>query len=206
MSSVGAVMALEKGPLNDEFFLTFEQIGTHTHTHDDPDGKESTPSVPDPMAPRFGIRTFDEINATYAKLTGVSPNQASVAATYANVKQQLPSVEAIDSFLASQQTGVAQLAIAYCNAMVNDSTLRAQFYGSLDPNASGAIFNDPTTRATLITAIKTKIIGSTSIQPDSALIDSSLTAMLSKLTGGSAGTAMKAACAAALGSAATTVQ
>jgi hypothetical protein len=207
MSSVGAVIGVQKGALNDEFFLSFEQIGTHSNTHDDPDGQQSTaPVIDPPESAKYGIRTFDEINATYAKLTGVSPNAAGVASTYANVKQQLPSVESVDSFLASQQTGVAQLAIAYCNAMVSDATLRAQFYGGLDPNASASIFNDPTTRGQLIDAIKTKIIGSTSIQPDSALIDSSLTTMLSKLAGGSAGTAMKAACAAALGSAATTVQ
>jgi hypothetical protein len=208
MANVGAVIGEQKGPLSDEFFLSFEQIGTHSHTHDDPDGQASTaPVVDPPPPPRFGIRTFDEINATYARLTGVSPNAAGVASTYANVKQQLPSVESVNSFLASQQTGVAQLAIAYCNALVKDDTLRPQFFGAgMDPNASASIFNDPTTRATLIDAIKTKIIGSTSIQPDSALIDSSLTTMLTKLAGGSAGTAMKAACAAALGSAATTVQ
>ena len=208
LANVGSVIGLQKGPLNDEFFLSFEQIGTHSHTHDDPDGQTSTAPVtdPSPSPSRFGIRTFDEVNATYSRLTGVSPNDVGIAATYANVKQQLPSVASVDSFLASQQTGIAQLAIAYCNAMVNDSALRTQFYGGLDPSASASIFTTDPARATLITAIKTKIIGSTSIQPDSTLIDSSLTTMLSKLSGGSAGTAMKAACAAALGSAATTVQ
>ena len=204
LGNVGAVINLEKGPLNDEFFLSFEQIGSNSHAHDDPDGQESTAPVVDPPPPaRFGMRTFDELNATYSRLTGVSPNVAQVASTYANVKQQLPTVESIDAFLASQQTGIAQLAIAYCNAMVNDGTLRTQFYGSVDPNASSG---DGSVRTAIIGAVQTKIIGSTAIQPDSTLVSNSLTTMLNGLNGASASVAMKAACAAALGSAATTVQ
>jgi hypothetical protein len=133
----------------------------------------------------------------------VSPNVATVAATYGNVKQQLPTVESIDAFLAAQQTGIAQLAIAYCNAMVNDATLRTQFYGSVDMNATS---NDASLRTALITAVQTKIIGSTTTQPDSTFVSNSLTTMFNGLNGASAATAMKAACAAALGSAATTVQ
>ncbi|HEU4627217.1 MAG TPA: LamG domain-containing protein [Steroidobacteraceae bacterium] len=205
LSNVGAVIGLEKGPLSDEFFLSFEQIGGNSHPHPDPDGQVSTAPVvdPDPPPARWGMRTFDELNATYARLTGVSPNTTSVAATYANVKQQLPTVESIDAFLASQQTGIAQLAIAYCNAMVNDNTLRTQFYGSVDPNASSA---DASVRTAIINSVQAKIIGSTSTQPDSTFVASSLTTMFDGLSGASAATAMKAACAAALGSAATTVQ
>jgi hypothetical protein len=156
-----------------------------------------------PVSPVFGIRTFDELNATYAKLTGVSPNAASVATTYANVKQQLPTVESIDAFLASQQTGIAQLAIAYCNEMVKTPALRSAFYPGVDPNASSS---DPTVRTALISAIKTKVIGNTVIQPKDTFVDTTLTNLFDQLSGASASTAMMAACAGALGSAATTMQ
>src|SRR4029079_3773925 len=36
MSNVGAVVALEKGPVSDEFFLSFEQIGTNSKQYNDP--------------------------------------------------------------------------------------------------------------------------------------------------------------------------
>jgi hypothetical protein len=210
LANVGAVIGLEKGPLNDEFFLSFEQIGNNSHPHDDPDGQESTQSSgPIPASPAFGIRTFDELNATYAKLTGVSPNQQNVATTYATVKQQLPSVESIDAFLASHQTGIAQLAIAYCSAMVDTPALKNAFYGSLDPSQGASIFATQANRDAVIDAIKTKVIGSAAtIQPDPAIVDASLNALLTSLSSGSgsAGNAMKAACAAALGSAATTMQ
>jgi hypothetical protein len=209
MSSVGAVIGLEKGPVADEFFLTFEQIGGHSHTHDDPDGQPNDPGADPPdHAPEFGVRTFDEINATFAKLTGVPVTATTVAATYANVKQQLPSVENIDAFLASHQTGIAQLAIAYCSAMVDNTTLLTQFYGSVDPTQSASFFGTPGNRTAAITSIKTKIVGTVNTQPDTGLIDASLDALLVKISSGtgSAGTALKAACAAGLGSAITTVQ
>jgi hypothetical protein len=208
LSTVGAVVALEKGPLNDEFFLSFDKIGTH----DAADAHQEVPGVrheiqqtdpQPPIAPQFGMRTFDELNATFAKITGVSPNTTTVASTYATVKQQLPSVETIDTFLASHQTGIAQLAIAYCSAMVENATARTNFYGGVDVNASS---NDGSVRTAIINAVQTKIIGSTNAQPDSTFVANSLTTMFNGLNGAPAGTAMKAACAAGLGSAATTVQ
>lgn len=210
LSSVGSVIGLEKGPMADEFFLSFEQIGTHTHVHDDPDGTANAPG-PDPTdaAPDYGVRTFDEINSTFSKLTGVARTAPTVAATYGNVKQQLPSVESIDSFLASHQSGIAQLAIAYCSAMVDTAQLRTNFYGAaLDPSSGASIFNTPANRDIVKNAVKTKIIGTLSTQPDAGIVDAAVDTLLVKIAGGTgtADKAMKAACAAALGSAAATVQ
>ena len=76
---------------------------------------DPTPPVIDlpdnPSAPDYGVRTFDEINATFSNITGVPITTASVAGTYATVKQQLPTVESASAFLASHQTGIAQLAM-----------------------------------------------------------------------------------------------
>lgn len=209
LSNVGAVIALEKGPADDEFFLSFEQIGSHTHTVTEPTVSAAASPPDQPAKPDYGVRTFDEINATYSAITGVPVTTASVASTYATVKQQLPTVESMDAFLASHQTGIAQLAIAYCNALVNDATLRQNFFGSgLDPSASGSIFNTQANRDIVINALRTKAIGTNlPSQPTDAEVATELNALLQKIGASrDAGTAMKAACAAVLGSAAVVVQ
>ena len=38
--------------------------------------------------------------------------------TYQELRQSLPAVESIDTFLSSHQVAIAQLAIAYCDAMI----------------------------------------------------------------------------------------
>ena len=209
LSNVGAVIALEKGPADDEFFLSFEQIGSHTHTVTEPIVSTAVTPPDQPPKPDYGVRTFDEINATYSKITGVPVTTASVASTYATVKQQLPTVESMDTFLASHQTGIAQLAISYCNALVDNTTLRQNFFGpELDPTASGSIFNTQANRDFVINALRTKAIGTNlSSQPTDAEVAAELNHLLTTIGASSdAGTAMKAACAAVLGSAAVVVQ
>ena len=136
LSTLGTLINLEKGALNDEFFLTFEKIGVNTHTVIDP----PTPPLPaavdeDPRAD-VGLKTFEKIHATLSSITGVSMAQADVDSTYQNVKQGLPTVSDINTFVSAQQMAVTQLAIAYCNALVNDTTLRQSFFPGFDFNSS----------------------------------------------------------------------
>lgn len=215
-TGTGAVVALDKGPMDDLFFLTFEKIASRSH---------SVLEAP-PVAPTFGpdtpqadvgIRTFDELNATYSKLTGIPITNATVAATFANVKQQMPSVESIDAFLASHQTGIAQLAIAYCSAMVDNQTTRDAFFGpGLNPAQGSGYFNDVSRQNQVVNAITTKAINSNlASQPTAGVVDTAIRKLLNTIannpesqanTQAGAGNAMKAACGAALGSAATTLQ
>jgi hypothetical protein len=209
LSSVGAVIGLEKGPVADEFFLTFEQIGTNTHAVTDPGIAAATSPPPLPTQPDYGVRTFDEINATFSIITGVPITTSTVASTYALVKQQLPTVESIDTFLASHQTGVAQLAIAYCSAMVDSDTLRNAFFGpGITPSAPGSFFNTQANRDQVINALRAKAVGvNLATQPDATELATELDSLITKVAvAGSAGNATKAACAAVLGSAATLVQ
>jgi hypothetical protein len=215
LSNTGAVIALDKGPVDDLFFLTFEKIGTHTHTVTEAPPAQPT-FGPDAPQPDMGIRTFDELNATFSKLTDVPVTNATVAATFANVKQQLPAVESIDAFLASHQTGIAQLAIAYCSAMVNDATKRDAFLGpGLNPTNQGSgYFSDPARQDQVINAIKVKINTSLASQPTDAVVETAIRKLLNTIAANTesqankqgAANAMKAACGAALGSAATTLQ
>jgi hypothetical protein len=217
LSNTGAVIALDKGPADDLFFLTFEKLGSHTHA------VTEAPPVPptfgaDAPQPDMGLRTFDELNATYSKLTGVPVTNETVASTFASVKQQLPAVESVDAFLAAHQTGIAQLAIAYCSAMVDDDSLRNAFFApaTIIPNQSASYFSDDAKRTPVVDAVK-KVINTTLLsQPDATVVDTAIRKLLGTIASNTAsdpkdategaGNAMKAACAAALGSAATTLQ
>ncbi len=128
LSELGTIIALENGPATDEFFLTFERLGGNTNVV-----SETTNLTPPPLpAPGvvadIGLRTFDEINATMAALTGVSVAEANVQSTYNTVRQQLPSTETFEGFVSSHQVGITQLAISYCNAMIEDAGLRTAFF------------------------------------------------------------------------------
>ena len=73
-----------------------------------------------------------------ANLTGVSAQNAAVKATYESVKQGLPTVESIDTFSSSHPVAVAQLAIQYCNALVDDTSARTAYFPGFDFSAAPA--------------------------------------------------------------------
>ncbi len=208
LSNTGTVIGLEKGPESDLFFLTFEQLGTETRVYPEPP-MPVPPALADSSNPELGLRTFDEINQTMSNITGVPITTASVAGTYDLVKQALPSVESIDAFGSSQQMGVAQLAISYCDAMVEDATLRNAFFGGTpDINTQGG-------RDAMITTIVSKAVGTNLLsQPSDAEVRTELNGLVAKLAGSCGGscsatrsaTIAKASCAAAIGSAAMLLQ
>jgi cytochrome c553 len=96
----------------------------------------------------IGMRTFDEINATMSAITGITTavnlDATELAAvvvkedayrasggtgtplttteqldkTFTFYRQQLPSIEDIQAFLSSHQMGVAQMAVKYCDVLV----------------------------------------------------------------------------------------
>jgi len=130
LSSLGAVLPLEKGPQDDEFFLTFDVLLNPSVFNRQPDPTlVITPTDLDP-ASRIGLKTFDEIDATYATVTGVDrASFPDVDVTFLELRQSLPAVEDINTFLSSHQIAIAQLAIEYCNAMIGDN-------GSPNPDAA----------------------------------------------------------------------
>ncbi len=70
LSFLGAVIPLEKGPGDDQFFLTFDNI--NGVTYDRPDNPMLVISPTDLVdEAEIGIRTFDEIAATYASILAV---------------------------------------------------------------------------------------------------------------------------------------
>ncbi len=126
---MGAVIRSENGPASDQFFLSFAQIGSHTHSYMDPVVTAPAPT-PGPAVSDLGVATFERVSQSMAKMTGVTPLNTNVAATYASVQPALPSIPDFDAYASSNQTALAQLAVAYCNAMVSDPNLSKSFFGA----------------------------------------------------------------------------
>jgi hypothetical protein len=114
LSDIGTVIGLQKGPAADQFFLTFDRIGSNTYARTPLTGATPIP-VDLPAQPDIGVRTFGQLNQSMSRITGVPTTNSGVRQTYLQVQQQLPPVPSIEAFLASHQTGVAQLAIKYCS-------------------------------------------------------------------------------------------
>ncbi len=128
LSDLGTIIALENGPASDEFFLSFEVLGSNTNVVTEPAPPPLPAPTPLPAVSDIGLRTFDEINASMAALTGVDP--LTVKASYDTLRQQLPAVETIEGFLSAHQMAIAQLSIEYCSALVEDAALRSSFFGA----------------------------------------------------------------------------
>ena len=225
LADVGTVIALEKGPENDEFFLSFEQIATNSKTYVDPPPPAEEPPPASAPQPQYGVRTFDKLNQTMSEMTGVPTTNAAVAATFNTVRQQLPTVESIDAFLASHQTAVAQLAIQYCDQLVDGPGVGSFFPGLNLSAQADTYFASQANRDLVINPLLARVVGTnigtqgpeanirlaledTTVDPDTALQRGLIPRLASGPNGGVAGrTALvtKAACAAVLGSATTLV-
>ncbi len=215
LSSLGTVVALDKGPSADEFFLSFERIAGNSNPHVEP---APTPLPPPPdgdPAPEIGLRTFEEISASMSAMTDVPTTNPRVAETYGRVREQLPTVENVEGFLSSHQVGAAQLAIEYCNELVDDAGLRAAYvpgFNFLAPAATA--FDTPAERAQVTGPLTARAVGTgLASQPTAAEIATEVDALIGRLTacgGGCAGArtevVVKAACSAVVGSASTLLQ
>jgi hypothetical protein len=160
LSDIGTVIALENGPAADEFFLSFEVIGSHTNVATEPVLPVSGIALSSDSVSDIGLRTFDEINATMAEVTGVDPQVAKP--TFDTLRQQLPTVETIEGFLSAHQMAIAQLSIEYCDALVEDTGLRAGFFGSFGFGSDVATAfgsGDSPEKNRIIDALYDKMIG-----------------------------------------------
>ena len=140
----GSIVPLENGPANDVFFLAFQEIN----------GLEDQRSASVPGAFGFfysstdnaqiGLRTFDEVNRSYSWVTGVPIDSAvvsgvtgkTISETFDSVRRSLASTADFQTYLSSHQMAVTQLAGAYCDALVEDTTLRANVFDA-------SVFADP---------------------------------------------------------------
>ncbi len=211
LSTIGTVVALEKGPALDLFFLCFDVLGTNQEVCSGDATPVAPPTATGDPQPDIGIKIFDDINASMAAVTGVSPTTGSVVTTYTTVKQSLPTAEAIEGFSSSQQAGITQLAVAYCNSLSNNTTLRASVYPGFTGWGSSAAtaFDTQAERDQIITPLYNRAVGQNlTSQPALAAVSGELNALITRLLVGGANTptVVTAVCAATVGSAVTTVQ
>ena len=207
LSSIGTVIGLQKGPASDEFFLSFDLIAGQTHTRTPAVG---VPSPEVDLAPQsdIGVRTFEQLNQSMSLITGVPTTNSNVRSTYLQVQQQLPPVPNIQAFLASHQTGVAQLAIKYCSVMVDTASTRQAFFPSLNLAAAPATQFAGAGKDILLVPLLTRAFQQKNgvdlaTQPTDSEVRAELSALIDKLSakpGATSSTVAKAACAAALGS------
>ena len=173
ISRLGTLVKLGSGIDVDEFYLSFEQLGTTMNAYTDLGSLAPPSSIEELTAPEVGFRLFDEIYATMAQLTGVqstatgnNDSYPDVRETYLSVRQQLPATVDADGFLGAHQAGVAQIAIEYCNALVDDTTLRDNFWPDFSfPPTNTGTFNisnwlgTETQREDIVGPLVTKFLG-----------------------------------------------
>jgi hypothetical protein len=205
ISSIGTVIPLQNGPTSDQFFLTFAQIGSNTHTY-----TTATPTAPAPttLAPvsDIGLRIYNEINATMSEQTGVSMLNTGVNSTYQSVMQSLPPVYNILSANSAGNIATTQLAIQYCQALVNSPTLAAQFFPGMNFSASPsqAFSNDAGMDLVITPLIDNLIDSNLASQPTDSQVRTELYSLISTLKSNGANTTpviTMAACTAILSSA-----
>lgn len=205
LSTVGTIIGLEHGPASDEFYLCFDQLGTRINACSAYAAAQQSQTEYEARPSEIGVRTFDGINASLAVLTGVDPNTPSVKTAFTNVRQSLPAVVDVNAFLSSHQTSIAQLAITYCAALVDNTTARASYFPGLNFGA-----DIRTQKAALINPLLARTVAGTDSQ-----LNTDTTNLLSQLvdqlcnapntaecaSGARTPTVAKAVCGAAIGSA-----
>jgi len=229
LSDLGTIIGLEKGPEFDEFFLTFEALGTETNVVLEPEPVTPAPPPDLPEVADIGVRNFDEINATMSTVTGVPRNQINVDSVFLTIRQQLPTVENIEGFLSAHQMAVSQLAIEYCSALVdnNGQVLRNDYFQDSAgiqrfdfSETAGTAFDSLAKRGLVISPLLDNIVGTgLTTQPDLTSVSNELDNLIFILGSTTAcppqpscdttlrtEQIVKATCAAALGSAAMLIQ
>lgn len=216
LSRQGTIVPLEKGPEADEFFLTFEQLGNNEHVV-----VAATPPVPAEAADltpqaEIGVRLFAEINASMSALTSVPVDSASVLPTYQALQQQLPAVASLGSFMAANQMAVTQLAIRYCDTLIESNSLRNAYFPDFDFSQPASTAYDGSARDAVVTPLlDTMLKTNLASQADRTAVATELSSLIDRLSqcSGVAScdaaytrTIAKASCAAVLGSAVMLIQ
>jgi hypothetical protein len=122
-------------------------------------------------------------------------------------------VPQIDAFTASEQTAIAQLAVAYCSELVVNTSYRHALFGTTLDASLGSLatfFSNSGNRALVVTPLVNAVIGTTADPVWASAAQSELDSLLGQIPAlnGSAtvSTATQAACEAILGSAALTLK
>lgn len=151
LSNIGTIVASEFGPFGDPrdfLFMTFEILGGDDKSAQYVEVVDTTlPAVNPAPVSDVMIRSFEEINASMAQITGVDRTISDIGGangTYTGLITGLPGTSDVNTFVSAHQMAIAQLAIEYCNARINNVsntlTIPTSTYFP-DAGISGAITN-----------------------------------------------------------------
>ena len=158
LAKVGGIVASDKGPdgpTPDLLFLSFDQLGAHTHpfvlaTAPAPAATDYT-KLPPPVV--RGVKNYAQINAAMAQITGVPVSNPAVFTLYNTLQQALPPTNDLTAFVPSGQTAISQLADLYCNTAVNTPSIQTVTFPGLNLTQQAAAYfgTTKTTPATILT-------------------------------------------------------
>lgn len=178
ISKLGTMVEVQQGTQIDDFFLTFEELGSETNTFTV--ATPAAPAVPaDEVDPQsdIGVKTFSEVNGMMSELTGVPTSNGAVLTAYKNVIQQLPAGEDINAFVPANIIGISQLAFEYCDQLVLDVTLRGNFFNVAPYNfngfgqAVGTAFSSNAIKEDVVNALYDRMIGIPAVAEGAELIN-----------------------------------
>jgi hypothetical protein len=133
LSRVCSVIEKQAGPDGDVFTIVFGELGGFSNVV-----AEVIPPPPPIVAsnetrPELGMRDFGALFATMSEVTGVPlddvRNPGDPNDELAGIEQSLPSEYDARAYVTSQQVTIAKVALAYCDALVDSSVYRTQFFG-----------------------------------------------------------------------------
>jgi hypothetical protein len=214
LSELGTIIAIEKGAEQDEFFLSFERLGEHSNIKVEGELVLTPESPATTESPSIGLRNFDEIHASMSQLTGVAQDNNKVYGVYQLIQRQLPSINNIETFISAQQMAITQLAIAYCDRAIEDTTLRSAWFPNINFNVEPNIALAVAQREQFITPLLAQLMPlNLTSQPMKADASNELNNLIDRLSvcnnncdAVRTRTIAKASCAAILASAVTLVQ
>ncbi len=132
-----SVIPKDAGPMTDIFTLEFEYLGGFENPIVQPPPGTPPPRVFGGPMPDEGVRSFARINETMASVTGVSPNNGAVRATFDELTQQLPGTTDVRTFSSAHQVAMAKLSLEYCDQLVETNGLRNAFFDTTPQFAFG---------------------------------------------------------------------
>jgi len=232
LANVGGIVAADKGADTDVMFLSFDQVGTHSHPYVIPVATPPAATYAGVTPAVRGVKNYAQINVAMSQITGVPLNAASVNPTttptvnalYNTLQQALPPTNDITAFVASAQTAISQLADLYCNTAINTATIRGSTFPNLDVSQTASTYfgnskaaaltaTQVSNRNLVITPLINRAVGGSTTNPTAAtLVTTELNSLMDSLvaangtTAGRTAQVAQAACSAVLGSAVVSMQ
>lgn len=183
LSSLGTIIGIEKGAQNDEFFLSFEKLGSFSNVTLAGELVIAPETPNTTQTADIGIRNFAELNATMSTITGIKSNTSKVFNTYQLVQRQLPSIDNIETFISAQQMGITQLAIAYCDSAIENDSIATSWFPEVDfTQAPNITYSEVNTHKFITPLIEKLMPLSIATQPDKTLVENEIKALITRLS------------------------